>query len=74
MFCYILDAARCVLGRRAKPALTDCPVTPTEGCGVTTAPASLEGRGSVLVRTQYTRADTDFFGLENCKYLQYYYY
>ncbi len=31
---------------------------------MTTAAASLEGRDSVSVRTEYTHAETDLFGLE----------
>lgn len=41
--------ARCVPGRRARPAASACPATPSEGCSATTAPASPEDQDCVSV-------------------------
>lgn len=41
--------ARCVPGRRERPAASACPATPSEGCSATTAPASPEDRDCVSV-------------------------
>ena len=45
-----VTAARCVLDRRVKPALTGCHVTAREGCSVTTVPAIPETLVNVWVR------------------------
>lgn len=57
--------ARCVPGRRARPAASACPATPSKGCSATTAPASPEDRDCVSVRTQHTTPAENTFVYTN---------